>query len=340
MKVFIKKLKIRNPFEIRHLPWLTQIYLFPIKKNFKQPWQNTVFSLPFLTLFYLLQKIFPFNPKGKFFYHLGKNKIPIFFNGKNVQFESLYRPELTNGYEPEVRVLLDILVPNDGVFYDIGANWGYFSLFVASKPSFKGKIYAFEPYPSSYLDLVDVVSQTKLERKINSLNLALSDFVGIGKMGLFGVYHSGFAFLKNNGEGEEVKVTNLDSLNLAYPPTVMKIDVQGSEEDVLRGAQKTLKKFKPMIIFENCIHYEDTTITTEPLLFLKKLGYELFYPSWLDPQKKIVTTSYTGHLSLVPIDPRKRFLYSGFINIFACHRIKLHLFSGQTKIGISYAEFR
>ena len=53
-------------------------------------------------------------------------------------------------------------LPEDGVFYDIGSNWGWFTMHVASRPGFRGKIHAFEPFASSYADLCDLVRQAGL----------------------------------------------------------------------------------------------------------------------------------------------------------------------------------
>jgi hypothetical protein len=49
--------------------------------------------------------------------------------------------------------LIRHLMPKDGVFYDICANWGFFSLLVAVDKAFSGTVHAFEPVPETLRDL-------------------------------------------------------------------------------------------------------------------------------------------------------------------------------------------
>src|SRR5262245_38215202 len=67
-----------------------------------------------------------------------------------------FGPDLNNphGYEPELMHLLDLLVPDDGTFLDVGAHWGYFSAFLGSRPGFNGVIHAFDPVNVTYVGLV------------------------------------------------------------------------------------------------------------------------------------------------------------------------------------------
>ena len=50
-------------------------------------------------------------------------------------------------YEPETSALLDRLVGDDGVFFDVGANWGGYSVLIAARPTFHGTVHTFEPFP-------------------------------------------------------------------------------------------------------------------------------------------------------------------------------------------------
>ncbi len=82
---------------------------------------------------------------GEFQYEREGEKIPIRFRGMNTQFVALNRTVFKYGYEIETAMTLDVLAKGDAVFYDIGSNWGYFSLYLASKSNYTVRIFAFEP---------------------------------------------------------------------------------------------------------------------------------------------------------------------------------------------------
>ena len=330
--VLAKKISIRSPFDIINIPLITKLYNTAFT-NTDSSLRRFVVTLPLLLIFYLLQRYSPFKPKGTFSYKRNNKNKTIFFDARNTQYQALYKDLFHHGYEPEVMALLDIIMPSSGTFYDIGANWGYFSMFVASKPDFKGKILAFEPFPSSYQDLKNVIKQAELTNIIECYSTALSNFEGNTHIQLPDHIHSGFATIRNNSSNffsPIVKVTKLDTIDLS--PSVLKIDVEGSEYFVLIGGRNVLVKYKPMIIFENIRDLKDTDKTLKPLFFLKKMGYTFFIPCWLKQKKSHFVylspedPSYSNPmdtLALVPMTLEKRFLYYNQINIFACHKNNL-----------------
>ena len=71
----------------------------------------------------------------------------ILFCACNTQFGTLYMPQNKPIYEPETSALLDQLVGDDDVFFDVGANWGWYSVLIAARPTFHGTVHTFEPFP-------------------------------------------------------------------------------------------------------------------------------------------------------------------------------------------------
>jgi FkbM family methyltransferase len=228
-------------------------------------------------------------------------------------------------------------MPERGTFYDIGSNWGYFSLYVASKPNYQGKIHSFEPFPSTFLDLKSVVEQTSLGKRICLHNHALADRCGRANISIPDFLNSGWATLVDDS-GDRVKsqekvieVATLDSLTIE-PPAVMKIDVERSEAKVLKGARTVLAKHRPLIIFESLREFKDPDLTIEPFRVLQEAGYVFFRPAWLRKHGSThyflgwdgnVEASPTDVLALVPLNPEQRFLYPDVLNIFACHQESL-----------------
>lgn len=242
------------------------------------------------------------------------NRHKVSFDTRNTQYQAIY--SFPQGYEPEVTSLLDILLEENSTFLDIGANWGYFSLYVASNPKFKGKIRSIEPYSKAYKDLDSIVNQTKLENTIGCYNLALSNYNGTGSMSLPDGIHSGLAELKEEQNG--VVVLTLDSLNLA--PSLIKIDAEGSETKIIEGGHETIKKHRPMIMLESWADIRNI----EALVKLVELGYVFFHPCWKNG-KELYTQDYVRYskLCLMPITVEDRLIRQHQINVFACHKTRL-----------------
>jgi FkbM family methyltransferase len=160
-------------------------------------------------------------------------------------------------YSDEIKII-KFLIKNfkdDDIFYDIGANYGFYTL-LAQEFITKGEIHAFEPNPKIFKLLresarLDIFKNTFLNEVALSDKAGETDFFDreISR-------HSGGSsliklqyFLKY--KVIKVKTTILDDYILNHkPPTIMKIDVEGGESLVLKGALKLLKKYSPIIIME------------------------------------------------------------------------------------------
>lgn len=119
----------------------------------------------------------------------------------------------------------------------------------------RGDHLAFEPLPSFYQKLVNKYKNVKVFDYALSDNTGKSTFQYIKNA----PGYSGFnkrSFNASNAMVDEisVKVQTLDSLYPADKPLrFMKIDVEGAEYNVFRGAINTIKRNKPYIIFEHNI---------------------------------------------------------------------------------------
>ena len=164
-------------------------------------------------------------------------KVPI--SRVNTQFLGLDREieEFRYGYEPEILALVDLLVPNNGVLLDVGANWGVFSIFLAVRKGFSGKVFAFEPGSGSFHDLTELVTALNLAERILCHKVALADYSGVATLStpLF----SGLSSIGACGADthEDIWVARLDDLHLPKA-NLLKIDVEGFDSRVLRGGEQ------------------------------------------------------------------------------------------------------
>jgi FkbM family methyltransferase len=169
--------------------------------------------------------------------------------------------------------------PN-GAFVDVGAHIGSIVAEVQLYcPSVK--IHAFEPVPEK---------ASRLERQFpqaNVVNCAISEFSGESAF-FVDRTESAYSSLGENMVPREhssqrilVKVRSLDSFNLPADVDAIKIDVEGAEEGVFRGARQLLKTARPIVYFESAcgdiphLGYNKTTMWH----ILNELGFTIHIPN-------------------------------------------------------------
>lgn len=136
--------------------------------------------------------------------------------------------------EPERMVYLAALIHPGDVVWDVGAHYGYVTLLAARRAGPSGQLHAFEPAERSRWYLSRHVRWNHLDN-VTVHPYALSDFDGESN---FGGSDSTQLFALGGGD-ERVQVrsgTTLVRSGTCPPPTLMKVDVEGAEVEVLRGA--------------------------------------------------------------------------------------------------------
>lgn len=150
-------------------------------------------------------------------------------------------------------------VKNLSLVVDIGANVGYFSKLIRELyPS--SIIYSIEPVPETYQCLKLNFGNDK---KTKTVNIALSDAEGMAKM-TFNPNQPSVSHFDNKGK-KEVIVDTLDRFvvkNKIKTIDLLKIDVEGFENLVLKGATKTLSKTKYLFMEITIEDNENYTISS------------------------------------------------------------------------------
>jgi len=154
--------------------------------------------------------------------------------------------------EPEIEVLAKFLGPGKTMI-DVGASYGIFTLASAHLVGSQGTVLAFEPAQATFRVLERNLAINH-SPKVNAMRMALSD-----KPGKMRLYHdadpsrNSLAQAGASQDYEEVEVRTLDSvvqdLGLSRIDFI-KIDAEGADELVCRGASEILKKYRPPIFFE------------------------------------------------------------------------------------------
>jgi len=145
------------------------------------------------------------------------------------------------------------IIKTKDIIIDIGANIGYYALLEARLAK-KGKIYAIEPIPKNNKLLNENVKLNKY-KNISIFQYAIGDKNEIGIMNISDKCNwSSFTKNPNTKVLEEIKVPliTLDKFiekNVKKNPSLIRMDVEGYECQILKGMKKMLKEGKPLKIF-------------------------------------------------------------------------------------------
>ena len=182
--------------------------------------------------------------------------------------------------------VMEKILKKGQTFIDIGANQGEYAIWAARKTGWSGKVIAFEPMDALFSQLeANFALNPKYEKVFLPIKMGLSDKQGqlelYGKSGsnegVNTIYPTAShdVFLQSiplDTLDHQLQNLNLDSVDL------IKIDVEGAELQVLKGAVQSIEKYRPNFIIEinpeSCLAagYKAADI----LSFLKEKQYMIF----------------------------------------------------------------
>jgi FkbM family methyltransferase len=185
----------------------------------------------------------------------------------------------------EVAFILSVLEP-EMIFFDVGANVGLFAVSAAKKIGEKG-VFAFEPCSSTYGLLKQNLQLNRLAR-VHIAQVALGDSVGEGVLQINARGRDGLNTLgkathpesKVVGQ-EDVRITTVDVFMREHNVSrvdVMKVDIEGAELMLFRGARNLLERpDAPLVLYESGLLTRGFGYhPVEILWFLESCGYAFF----------------------------------------------------------------
>lgn len=208
------------------------------------------------------------------------------------------RPSYVFGIaEPETQRLIGSWLRPGAVFYDLGANVGFFSLIASRLVGPDGHVYAFEPSPTTARALRANILRNGLGN-VTVIEAAAGREDGSAWLdpGDGEASQSARLLAEGGRGGLEVRVMAIDTFvrEGARPPDVVKIDVEGAEEDVVLGMCATLASHRPSVVCE--IHQTLHTIEHPVETALREAGFAL---SWLEPAMSREAVCWAPHLVAV-----------------------------------------
>jgi len=188
------------------------------------------------------------------------NKVDFYFDPRDMKgpsFHFAYDLEKGfNNYEERTKKALFEYLPEGGVFYDIGANIGMYSVYSLMNHPLTS-IYSFEPEPHTYALIKKTLESTTGEYHL--YNVAIGPKNEERKIYTSSLNDGGHSFSNEGFDKDEskfslVKIVNLDNFRSkeSIPlPDVVKIDVEGFELEVLRGMKQTIIDARPIMQIES-----------------------------------------------------------------------------------------
>jgi FkbM family methyltransferase len=155
-------------------------------------------------------------------------------------------------YEPDVAAYLRRWVAPGAVVLDVGAHIGIHAMYMAQLMKNRGQVYAFEAWPDNFHQLQENISLNR-SHAVKPVHLAVT--AGSSTVSFTQGRTSGMHHVSEPGESTSFVVEGIDLDSFCesngVAPSLLLVDVEGNELDVLEGARATLGRYRPKLILEH-----------------------------------------------------------------------------------------
>lgn len=187
----------------------------------------------------------------------GNEKLPIIYNAEPMIKEIKAKNNIF--YESDMLEFIAKMPYRSGLWLDIGANVGNHTIFF-SRFCNPDEVWAYEPNKATF-DILRQNIAANCTRTVRAFNCAIGAKKG----------YCNFSDLVNTGINKVIKGkgdTRMETITATAKVALMKIDVEGYELNVLKGAADVIERDKPELFIE-------THGKPEKLLELLPEGYKI-----------------------------------------------------------------
>lgn len=174
----------------------------------------------------------------------------------------------TGKYDADLINPIKSLLSADSCFLDVGANIGFYTIAIAASLRSRngsGKVLAFEPFEGNYQRLLENIALNGLEKYCSPYKIGLSDTAVASELTLREDFRQGSgtgnAAIPTHPQFDEgfkrvaIKLDRLDDIWKDFEKGtavigLIKMDIEGHEDYCLKGAQKTIRSHRPIILME------------------------------------------------------------------------------------------
>lgn len=201
--------------------------------------------------------------------------------GKIYNVNYIWRP-------PEIHVakIMEEKIKEGDTVFDIGAHFGYYTLLMAKKVGYLGKVISFEPSKKTREILRKNVRKNNFQNRVKIENKGVSNKEEILRFN-YKEFSPMNSFLDRNFPGgTKIECIDIDSYceKNFIGPDFLKIDAEAFEEKVITGMKKVIKKFHPKVVLEMD---KDSSGSKNIFKIFKDSGYKIY--TW---EKRIDEDSY------------------------------------------------
>jgi FkbM family methyltransferase len=196
------------------------------------------------------------------------------------------RVEKWGGYEQSAveAIVRELAASSSRTFVDVGSNIGLVSLAVIDAVP-GSRVYAFEPGPEQYRLFAETIERNRLRERIDLSSVALSDRTGSASFAVHSSRHAAGDGLRDTGRSGRARqlTVQTEMMDRWWEATgrpdvaVVKLDTEGSELLVLRGATAFIEHCRPTLFLE--IHEENLSAypygPDDVRRYVESLGYEV-----------------------------------------------------------------
>lgn len=159
-------------------------------------------------------------------------------------------------WNPEEYAAFRAATPRDGIVFDVGANVGAYTLLFGQWVGERGRVFAFEPQPEIFAGLAAHVALNRLDASVVPIRAAVGERVATADLVVPAT--AGEARLATLADAsnpavltQPTSVVSLDTFCETHQvrPDVIKVDVEGWELAVLRGARRLLARHPAVALF-------------------------------------------------------------------------------------------
>jgi FkbM family methyltransferase len=150
-------------------------------------------------------------------------------------------------YERQIAASLALRLSKGAVFYDVGANAGYYSVMGCRLVGPEGRVLAFEPIPAN----VSLLRRHLELNRCQNCEVIEAAVAGVSGTATFADHDDRFTGRLAVEGSRRVRAVTIDELvgeEGLPPPSVIKMDIEGGESEALAGARRTLIDSRPAII--------------------------------------------------------------------------------------------
>lgn len=193
--------------------------------------------------------------------------------GRHLQHDKVYEPNITAVFRQTVKPGMTVV--------DAGANVGYYTMLAAKQLAGQGKVIAFEAAPETASLLHYNVELNGVESIVNLFPFALADTSRLMALDIHG--SNGILSRFEGGLGELagrtlVRCVSLDRVLQLDRWDILKIDVEGTEGLVIKGADEHLRRHRPIVFSEFAplaLEAHSGTSGRDYLAYWVSLGYRI-----------------------------------------------------------------